>query len=104
MCIICFPEPNFFDYLRQVLTSDAFEAFSHGSIVDKALLCLGQKQGMLVNHECSSWYSRVGDFFMSVWDKRKQIVYGNGSIGKVRQSMPLHSVRSMALGVMMVEK
>ena len=30
-----------------VLTFDAFEAFSHCSILDKALFCLGQKQGML---------------------------------------------------------
>ena len=29
---------------------------------DKTAFCLGEKQGMLVNGECSSWYNRVGDF------------------------------------------
>ena len=90
--------------MRQVLTSDAFETFSHASILDKAVFCLGQKQGMLVNDECSSWYSRVGDFLMSVWDRRKEILYGNGSVGEVRQSTPLESVRSMALSAMTIEK
>ena len=36
--------------------------FCHGCISDKVVLCSGDKQGMLVNNECSSWYSRVGDF------------------------------------------
>ena len=42
--------------------ADAFKAFLHDSIFDKTVLCLGEKQGMLVNDECSSWYIRVGDF------------------------------------------
>ena len=45
--------------MKQVLTSEAFEAFIHGSIFDKAAFCLGEKQGMLVNDECSSWYNKV---------------------------------------------
>ena len=49
---------------------------------------LGEKQGMLVNDECSSWYNKVGDFLMSVWDRRKEILYGNGSIGEVSQNNP----------------
>ena len=88
---------------RVYLTSSAFEAFSHGSIFDKAVFCLGQKQGMLVNDECSSLNSRVGDFYMSVWDRRKEILYGNGSVGEVRQSTLLQSARSMALSARMVE-
>ena len=52
----------FLDYLRQVLTPVAFETFCNGSIFDKAIFCLGVKQGMVINDECSSWYSRVGDF------------------------------------------
>ena len=34
---------NFWDYMKQVLTSEAFEAFVHGSIFDKAVFCLGEK-------------------------------------------------------------
>ena len=43
---------------------------------------------MLVNDECSSWYNKVGDFLMLVWDRRKEILYGNGSIGEVGQNIP----------------
>ena len=32
------------------------------NIFDKAVFCLGERQGMLVNNECTSWYNRVGDF------------------------------------------
>ena len=31
-------------------------------ILVKAAFCLGEKQGLLVEDECSSWYNRVGDF------------------------------------------
>ena len=46
-----------------------------GSIFDKTVLCLGKKQGILINNECSSWYNRVGNFFVSVWDRRKPLLY-----------------------------
>ena len=48
--------------MKQVLTQEAFEAFSHSSIFDKAVFCSGDKQGTFVNNEYSSWYNRVGDF------------------------------------------
>ena len=79
----------FSDSMRQILTLEAFEAFIHSSIFDKAVFCLGEKQGMLVNDECRSWYNKVGDFLMSVWDRRKESLYGNGSsTGKVSQYNP----------------
>ena len=34
-------------------TREALEACNHSSIFDKAVLSLGEKQGMLVNDECS---------------------------------------------------
>ena len=40
---------------------------------------------------------------MSVWDRRKQILYGSGSVGEVRQLTPLQSARSKALSAMAVE-
>ena len=48
--------------MEQVLTPEEFEAFIHGSIFNKAVFCLGEKQGKLVNNECSSWYNKVGYF------------------------------------------
>ena len=44
----------------QILTPEAFEAFKH--IFDKAMFCLGEEQGMLVNDECSLWYNRLEIF------------------------------------------
>ena len=52
--------------MKQILTPEAFEAINQSSIFDKAGFCLGEKQGMLVNNEYSSWYNGVGDFLMSV--------------------------------------
>ena len=62
VCIIWFPATNFLDYTKQVLTPEAFAAFNHSSIFDKAVFYLGEKQGMLVNNEFPSWYNRVENF------------------------------------------
>ena len=74
--------------MKQILTPEAFKAFNYSSIFDKTVFCLGEKQGMLINDECSSWYNRVGDFLMSVWDRRKEILYGNGSVVEANQNNP----------------
>ena len=37
-----------------------------GSIFGNTAFCLGEKQSMLVNDECSSWYNRVGNYFFSI--------------------------------------
>ena len=42
---------------------------------------------MLINDECSSWYSGVGDFLVSVWDRRKEILYGNAWISRLGQTI-----------------
>ena len=46
-----------------------------------------KKQGMLVNR-CSSWYNRVGDFSVLIWDRRKQLLYIDGSACIARQNNP----------------
>ena len=45
-----------------MLLPDVFDEFILHSIFSKMVFCLGEKQGMIVNNECSSWYNRVGDF------------------------------------------
>ena len=75
--------------MKQILTSEAFKAFNYSSIIDEVVFCLGEKQGMLINHECSSWYNGVGDFDMSAWDRKKE-------------TTSLLSVRSMAQNAMTV--
>ena len=50
---------KFLDSLKQILLPDAFEAFLNSSIFDKSVFCLGERQGMLLNDEYTSWYSRV---------------------------------------------
>ena len=56
----------------------------------KIVFCLhvGVKQGMSTNDECGSWYNRVGDFLVSVWDRRKETLYGSGSVGEVSRTIP----------------
>ena len=35
----------------------------------QTVFCLEEKQGVLVNNECSSWYNRVGNFLaVSTWN------------------------------------
>ena len=75
--------------MKQILTPEAFKAFNHSSIFNKAVFCLGEIQGMLVNDKCSSWYNRVGDFVMSAWNRRKEILYGKW-IGRRGQSKQPH--------------
>ena len=73
-----------------VLPPDAFETFLHGSIFDKTAFRLLERQGtctcLLVNNECSSWYNRVGDFLVSIWEIRKQLLYTNESACMARQN------------------
>ena len=46
------------------------------------------KKLLLIDDECSYWYNRVGDFLLSVWDRRKEILYGNGQVYEVSQTNP----------------
>ena len=48
--------------MEQILTLKAYKALYNSSFSDKAVFCLGQKQGLLVNECLSSLYNRVGDF------------------------------------------
>ena len=73
-------------------------------LINYAFICLGEKEGMLINDECSSWHNRVGNFLVSIWDRRKQLLYTDRSACMTQQINPtLQSARSMALSAMMVE-
>ena len=54
----------------------------------KTAFCLGEKHGMLVNNECSSWYNRVGNFLVSIWDTRKQLLYTDRLACMTQQNNP----------------
>lgn len=43
---------------------------------------------MIVNDDCNSWYNRVGDLLMLVWERRKEFLYGEGLACKASQSSP----------------
>ena len=60
MCVVGFPETDFLKLFEGNPSSEAF--LCHG-ISDNTAFCLGEKQGMLVNDERSSWYNRVGNCF-----------------------------------------
>ena len=70
------PKDKFLDQLKQVVL-DVFERFClKYNIFNKTVFCfLGEKQGKLINDECSSWYKKSGNFFLSVWDGRKEILH-----------------------------
>ena len=67
------------------VSPDALETFLRGSIFDKIAFCLGENQVMLVNDVCSSWCNRVGDFSISIWDRREKLLYTDGSACMARQ-------------------
>ena len=73
------------------VSPDALEAFLRGSIFDKTGFCLRENQVMLVNDECSSWCNIVRDFLISIWDKRKKLLYTNGSACKHGPTNQPHS-------------
>ena len=66
------------------------------SILDQAVICLGEKQGMLINDECGSWYNRGGDFLLLVWEEKKKLYSSGPKTGSVRPT-PLQIVRSMGI-------
>ena len=84
------PRDNFLDCLKQVLLLDGFEAFSRSSNFDKPVVCLREKQGMLVNNEHSSlWYSRVSIFLNYQFGiGEKKLCNGDRSAFKVTQTNP----------------
>ena len=51
-------------------------------VYEKSTVCF------LVKDKCSSWYKRVGDFLVSVWDRRKEILYSNKSTYMAHQNNP----------------
>ena len=59
---------------------------------------------MLVNDECSSWY-KSRRFLVSIWDRRKQLLYTDGSVCITRQTTPLlRSAWLMALSAITVDE
>ena len=78
----------FFEYLRTVFLPNAFETFLHGNIFNKTDFCFGETEGILINDECSSWYNRVGDFLILIWNSRKQLLHTDVSACMTRQINP----------------
>ena len=70
----------------------------------KTALCLGEKQGMLVNDECSSWYNRVGDFLYQFGIEENSYCTPTNQHAWPDKTTPLlWSVWSSALSTMTVE-
>ena len=96
--------PIFWDYLKHVHLPDAFEAFLYCiRNFNKVVFCLGKKQGMLENDECTSWNNKVCNFccWFGIEERRVHVLI-NQHAGSV-SSTPLQSVRSIALNPMAVE-
>ena len=67
------------------------------------MFCSGEKQGLLVSDECSSWYNEVGSFMMSIWEVRKEILYGNGLPSGVVQTNPALEHKDNCSNAMVVD-
>ena len=65
---------DFLDHLKTVLRPDAFETIPRGSIFDKTAFCIGEKEGMLVNDECSSGTIESRRFFSINLEKEKTAI------------------------------
>ena len=74
-----------------------------GSISNKTLFCLGKKQGMLVNDECSSYFNRGGDFQHQFGTGDNSYCTSTNLHAWPNKTTPLQSVQSMALSDMPVE-
>ena len=59
-------------------------------------------QGMLVNDERSSWYNRVGNFYVSLVGIGQKILHGDGSVHKVSQTSPHTLPESPHVGLFQV--
>ena len=51
------------------------KSYPGSSIFDKAVFCLGGKQGMLVNDERSSWCDSIGDFNVSLELEERNFIW-----------------------------
>ena len=93
----------FWVYVKRLLETELLEvssysrctwSFHFGSIFDETVACLGEKQGMLVSAESSSWddgvYRRI---LRSVWKTRKENSYNNVSVSEVSQNQTYFWVR-----------
>ena len=69
------PRDKFLAHLKQVLLN-AFEAFLHNSIFNKALSYLGEKQGTYMSEydQCSSRYNRAGNFIVGLGEEKGNFV------------------------------
>ena len=53
-------------YSKEVLCPDIFEGFIPSTIFDKMVFCLGEKEGMQLNGDCSSCYCSIGDPYVDM--------------------------------------
>ncbi len=58
--------------------------------------------GLIVNDERCSWYDRVGDFVMDVWESRKEILY-SGLTSIVRWTNPTPECEANGTSAVAVE-
>ena len=66
--------------------------FWYSSTFKEAVFCLGEKQDMLVNDECSSWYNRVGNYCCQSGTEENKFYLGMGHHSRPVRPTPLPSV------------
>ena len=84
--IIIIPKYNFLDYFNKVIFPDVFEAFLPSRIFNNTLFC-SRKNGILLMMS-AAWYNRMGDFLLSILERRKEILCSNGSASGISETKP----------------
>ena len=77
----------------------------HYRIFDKTVVCLREKQGVMVNDDWNSWYNRVGDFLMLAYERKEKFCMVRDQLVRILVATPLLSlsVRPVATIAMAVE-
>ena len=91
------------DYFKEVLLPDTFKAFLHAIIFNNNAFSLREKQGTLVDHECSSWYERVGYSWCQFGIGEKKFCTWMDQHARPNRTTPFQSMWSKAQSVMTVE-
>ena len=98
---VLFTLPNNFQGMKSMLvgvghrSSRCVGSFFFIVVLDKAVFCFGEKQGMFVNDECSSWYKRASDWRFGI--NAKSCVWMDQHARPVRPTPPQCACRMTML-------
>ena len=80
-CVSYNSQGQFFELLKTSASSGCVWGFMHRIVFNKMIFCLGEKQGMIINNDCSMCYNRVSVFFcVGLGEKKGNFVSLNAKL------------------------